>query len=487
MNNALTIRQKALTFSQKTKQNQLSSFKEWGVLADWSNNYFTCSPNYIVQQLNVFHDLHDKGIIFQDYKPVYWSPYNRTSLAEAELEYNPNHVSPSVYMKFSITKCPDVLKRKLDLNSSLFAIIWTTTPWTIPANQLVCYSADKMYSLVKCRRQNEFYLMAQEMIPSVSSTLMSELQIIETFEGTLFKDMKYRHPMSKDQECPFAPAHHVTMTKGTGLVHSAPNHGLDDFIVAKKQNLSINRCLVDENGCYTDGAGEMLKGKAVLYDGSKAVLDLLKEDILYLEQYTHSYPYDWRSKTPVIIRSSHQWFIDVHQIRDKAMEHLQKVNIVPDQLKKQFLSQLTNSPQWCISRQRVWGVPIPAFYAEDKSSDPIIHRAITDHLCSLIQKQGIHCWWELDLDQLLPHHLRIKCNLHDQKYRKCSDIMDIWFDSGISWKCVLPEPQISDVCIEGLDQIRGWFNSSLLTSIALREKAPYKTLVLHGFTTDADG
>lgn len=483
---ALSIRKKAYEFSQQIKKQQLTSFKEWGLLADWNNSYFTCHPKYITNQLQTFQDLYDKGIIYQDHKPVFWSPHNKTSLAEAELEYNANHISLSVYIKFKIVKYPSSIKASLEQDYDLSALIWTTTPWTLPANQAVCYSPEKVYSIVLNRMRKEYYIVAEEMISSLAHTLKADLVLINSFKGTDLNEFTYLHPIFKNRECNLFPADHVTMTKGTGLVHTAPNHGLDDFFVAKNQNLPLDVCLVDDSGHFTSDAGDELAGKDVLSDGCKHITDMLHEDIVCVDNYVHSYPYDWRSKTPVIIKSSRQWFIDVQRFHFQALDCLQNIKVYPDHLKKAFLNLLSSSPQWCISRQRAWGVPIPAFYSSD-SNTPVVHRILTDHLCQLIEKHGIHCWWEMDLNKLLPSNLIEKCGLSESAYERGTDIMDIWFDSGISWKNVLPEPHVSDVCIEGIDQIRGWFNSSLLTSIAVRGKAPYKSLVFHGFTTDADG
>ncbi|GFY44536.1 isoleucine--tRNA ligase, mitochondrial [Trichonephila inaurata madagascariensis] len=260
-----------------------------------------------------------QGIILRDHKPVFWSPVNRTSLAEAELEYNSNHVSPSVFVKFSVIKCPDVIKATLDPGSKLNVVIWTTTPWTLPANQAVCYSPKQKYCVAFCSAKKEFYILACEMLKDLEKTMQTELNIVTTFEGALLKEVTYSHPILKDRECPLLPANHVTMDKGTGLVHTAPNHGLDDYVVVKKEQIPLDPCIVNEDGCYNNHTIKDFQGKSVLDAGSKLVLDFLVNDILHLEDYKHSYPYDWRSKTPVILRSCHQWFIDVNKIRTKAL------------------------------------------------------------------------------------------------------------------------------------------------------------------------
>lgn len=481
----LDIRKKAYDFSQKTKASQLASFKKWGILADWESSYFTCHTNYVIKQLQTFQELYNKGIIFQDYKPVYWSPWNLTSLAEAELEYNQQHISPSIYVKFPVIQCPDFIKAKLG-SLKVNIIVWTTTPWSLPANQAVCYAANKKYSIVSHKSSGEFYLMAEEMVSSAGKAMHAVLDEIMTFEASVLKDVTYSHPIWKSRECPLLPGHHVTMSKGTGLVHMAPNHGFDDYTVACQHQLPLDACLVDEKGCYNEQAGEELSGKEVLSSGTDYILGKLKKDIIHAEDFVHSYPYDWRSNKPLIIRSSKQWFVDIQQLREKAIACLEEVQVIPKHIKKLFVSQLTASPQWCISRQRTWGVPIPAFQ-NSETGNTVIHRLVTEHLCSLIKEHGIHCWWQMPLEQLLPTHLRTQCHLSEDCYERGNDIMDIWFDSGISWRNVLSEDQQSEVCIEGVDQMRGWFNSSLLTSVAVRGKAPYRKLFFHGFVTDAEG
>ncbi|XP_071034402.1 isoleucine--tRNA ligase, mitochondrial isoform X1 [Parasteatoda tepidariorum] len=482
----LHLRKRAFDFSQKTKKEQMNSFLKWGLVADWKNSYFTCDPNYVVQQLKTFQDLYEKGLVFRDFKPVYWSPKNRTSLAEAELEYNSNHISCSIYIKFEVQNCPDFIKDAIGPGSKLNVLIWTTTPWTLPANQAVCYSTEKRYCVVFCKMKNEFYLIAEETMSVLEKVRKSPLHVLKSFEGSLLKDVAYIHPIYNGRICPLLPGHHVTMDKGTGLVHMAPNHGFDDFIVAQKQNLQLDECIIDEEGCYTSEAGKEFDRKYALDDGNAYILERLKDQIVYSEEYVHSYPYDWRSKTPLIIRSSYQWFIDVHQIRDKAISCLQNVNVIPPHFKKSFQIQLETAPQWCISRQRSWGVPFPVFY-DPIHHKPIVHRLLTDHLCSLIKSNGIHCWWEMDSKQLFPALLKKQLNIQDADYQKSCDIMDIWFDSGLSWNCALPDPKVSDICIEGIDQMRGWFYSSLITSVALGEKAPYKSIMFHGFVTDSNG
>ncbi|KAK2161356.1 hypothetical protein LSH36_118g05020 [Paralvinella palmiformis] len=480
----LKIRETARKFAEKTIQKQKSAFQRWGVFADWNNCYYTFNKSYVMKQLDVFLQLYEKGFIYQNFMPVFWSPSSRTALAEAELEYNENHQSTSVYVKFPLTNISEILRRDFADEGKVFAVIWTTTPWTLPANKAICYNNDISYSLVEDPRNDNVYLISSKLVENLSKALQTELKTISHLEGGCLSGMEYHHPLTGLDQ-PLLPASHVTEEKGTGLVHTAPAHGQEDFQVATHHQLNVD-CTVDEDGKYTTEAGQELAGLSVLGDGNKKVLDLLAEYVLHQEPFTHSYPYDWRTKQPVIIRASKQWFIDTSMIKDKAQKLLQDVIIYPKTSGQGMISQLQNRTYWCISRQRVWGVPIPVFY-DKVTGKPLVSKASIGHIKQLVDKHGTDFWWKLPTEQLLPADVINQSGFSaDREFQRGSDVLDIWFDSGSSWGCVL-EGKVADVYLEGLDQFGGWFQSSLLTSTAVQNQAPYRSLVVHGFTMDEEG
>ncbi|KAK1171217.1 isoleucine--tRNA ligase, mitochondrial [Acipenser oxyrinchus oxyrinchus] len=485
----LQIRKRAREFAERAIERQRSSFERWGVMADWSQSYYTFDGKYEAKQLGVFHDMHQKGFIYQDYKPVFWSPSARTALAEAELEYNPQHVSRTVYATFPVHTPPPKLAEVTDSWPGVRVLVWTTQPWTIPANQAVCYMPNSQYSLVKGADSGELFLLATERVDPISAILGVQFEVLSTFKGTDLEGGVCSHPTIPGRESPLLPANHVTMLKGTGLVHTAPAHGMDDYSVASQFKLPVD-CLVDEDGNFTESAGPELHNKSVLGDGTQAVIAMLRDTkaLLKEEEIVHSYPYDWRTKKPVIIRASKQWFVNTGSIKDRAQEVLKKVRVIPESARSSLLAMLDRRTYWCISRQRSWGVPIPVFYHRE-SGEPLINRHTVEHLSMLFEKHGSDCWWELPLEQLLPADVLKKSKGAEvQDYEKGEDVLDIWFDSGTSWAAVLDEPdQCADVYLEGKDQLGGWFQSSLLTSVAVRKKAPYRTLVVHGFTLSDAG
>ncbi|XP_022694610.1 isoleucine--tRNA ligase, mitochondrial-like isoform X1 [Varroa jacobsoni] len=463
------IRQIAREFALQTVEEQMASFKSWGVMADWDNNiYKTLDPCYIAEQLRGFNDLYEKGFVFQDLKPVYWSPSNQTALAEAELEYNNNHTSIAVFVKFPI--------KGFDLPTgleSLSALIWTTTPWTLPANQAICFSPKLRYVIVKTRNSNEGMIVSGNMLDTLQAALKCELETVAEVDMRCIAKLGYRNPLTNKAGV-FLFGDHVTADKGTGLLHSAPNHGLEDYANAIGNNLRLDPCIVDEKGNYNHHFS-LLEGLSVLGKGNDQIIKRLESlDMLFdIDNYVHSYPYDWRSKRPVIIRSSLQWFIDLSSLRYKAIDALQKeVSVIPNSARTMFINQLLKRPHWCISRQRSWGVPIPVFYVGEK---PKTSRNFIEKICKLVHEKGIDFWWSPEAQNML----EIEGSLG-------KDIMDIWMDSGLSWRTVLQGRQ-ADLYLEGGDQIRGWFQSSLLTSVALTGQAPYKTIFLHGFTLDSKG
>uniref|UniRef100_A0A3P8UCB2 Isoleucine--tRNA ligase, mitochondrial n=1 Tax=Cynoglossus semilaevis TaxID=244447 RepID=A0A3P8UCB2_CYNSE len=475
----LQIRQKAREFAQKAIARQKAAFQRWGVMADWDRCYHTFDGSYEAAQLKVFQEMHSKGFIYRDYKPVFWSPSSRTALAEAELEYDPHHVSRAVYVTFPLIKLPP----QMDDSKLVSVLVWTTQPWTIPANQAVCFMPNAQYSVVKRADNSQLLLVATECTAAVAALLGTRLEGVMTFTGSDLKGGTCKHPTIPDKEVPLLPANHVTMAKGTGLVHIAPAHGMDDYSVASNFNLTVD-CLVDEEGRFTEAAGPDLQDLSVMTDGTDRVISMLEDcgSLLKEETWTHSYPVDWRTKQPVVIRPSKQWFINTASLKDKAKDALQKVNVLPQSAKSSMLSMLDRRTYWCVSRQRSWGVPIPVFYHRE-TGEPLITEHTVSHIAQLFKEKGSDCWWELPIETLLPPQVSKAGAAAD--YVRGEEVLDIWFDSGASVGC--GSDSRADAYVEGKDQIGGWFQSSLLTSVAVRNKAPYKSLVVHGFTVSEKG
>ncbi|XP_071327198.1 isoleucine--tRNA ligase, mitochondrial isoform X3 [Trachinotus anak] len=485
----LQIRQKARDFAEGAIARQKAAFQRWGVMADWDQCYYTFDGAYEAAQLKVFQEMHSKGLIYQDYKPIFWSPSSRTALAEAELEYNPEHVSRAIYATFPLTTLPQKIASEKAGLESVSVLVWTTQPWTIPANQAICYMPNAQYSVVKRADTSQLLLVAMERVASMAALLGTELESVGTFTGSQLEGGMCKHPTIPDKEVPLLPANHVTMAKGTGLVHTAPAHGMDDYSVASQFKLSVE-CIVDEDGKFTEPAGPELHNLSVMREGTDKVISMLKEcgALVKEEQCVHSYPYDWRTKQPVIIRPSKQWFINTASLKDKAKEALQKVRVLPESAKGSLLAMLDRRTYWCISRQRSWGVPIPVFYHKD-TGEALVNKHTVSHIAQLFKEKGSDCWWELPIETLLPPEVLKKSKAGPvTDYVRGEDVLDIWFDSGASWAAVLEESDPrADAYVEGKDQIGGWFQSSLLTSVAVRNKAPYKSLVVHGFAVSEKG
>ncbi|KAM8736635.1 isoleucine--tRNA ligase, mitochondrial isoform 2-T2 [Acanthopagrus schlegelii] len=511
----LQIRRKARVFAEQAIARQKAAFQRWGVMADWDQCYYTYDGAYEASQLKVFQEMHNKGLIYQDYKPVFWSPSSRTALAEAELEYNPEHVSRAIYATFPLITLPPKITSEAGLEN-VSVLVWTTQPWTIPANQAVCYMPNAQYSVVKRADNSQLLLVATERTASVAALLGTELESVGVFTGSQLEGGICKHPTIPDKEVPLLPANHVTMAKGTGLVHTAPAHGMDDYSVASHFKLPVE-CMVDADGKFTELAGPELQNLSVMTNGTDKVISMLQKcgALVKEEQCVHSYPYDWRTKQPVVIRPSKQWFINTASLKDKAKEALQKVRILPESARGSLLAMLDRRTYWCISRQRSWGVPIPVFYHKE-TGEALINKYSVSHIGKLFKEKGSDCWWELPIETLLPAEVLKKTNSGPvTDYVRGEDVLDIWFDSGASWAAVLeeeiegdteePESRLSwlpaplrkplvtesdsraDVYVEGKDQIGGWFQSSLLTSVAVRSKAPYKSLVVHGFAVSEKG
>ncbi|XP_073725840.1 isoleucine--tRNA ligase, mitochondrial isoform X2 [Misgurnus anguillicaudatus] len=484
----LQIRQKAREFAEKAISRQRAAFQRWGVMADWENCYYTFDGKYEAVQLKVFQEMHSKGFIYQDYKPVFWSPSSRTALAEAELEYNPEHVSRAVYVTFPLVTLPAKLAPNAGLGR-VSALIWTTQPWTIPANQAVCYMPKLKYSIVKRADNEQLLLVATERISSLVSILGTNLESLATFAGSDLEGGICQHPTIPLKEVPLLPANHVTMAKGTGLVHTAPAHGMDDYSVATHFNLPVE-CMVDEEGRFTELAGAELQNMSVMTEGSAAVISMLQAAgaVVKEEDCVHSYPYDWRTKQPVVIRASKQWFINTASLKDKAKTALQKVRVIPESSRSSLLAMLDRRTYWCISRQRSWGVPIPVFYHKE-TGEPLLNKHSVTHIAQIFSEKGSDSWWAEPVETFLtPEVLQKSKAGAASDYVRGEDVLDIWFDSGASWAAVLQESDPrADSYVEGKDQIGGWFQSSLLTSVAVKNKAPYRALVVHGFAISEKG
>ncbi|XP_036398955.1 isoleucine--tRNA ligase, mitochondrial isoform X2 [Megalops cyprinoides] len=485
----LQIRQKAREFAEGAISRQRAAFQRWGVMADWDKCYYTFDGEYEASQLRVFQEMHSKGLIYQDYKPVFWSPSSGTALAEAELEYNPQHVSRAVYATFPVKTPPPKLASAAEEWGSVAVLVWTTQPWTLPANQAVCYMPNSQYSLVKRGDNAQLLLVATERIANLAAMLGTQLDTVGSFTGSELEGGVCQHPTIPDKEVPLLPANHVTMGKGTGLVHTAPAHGMEDYSVASHFKLPVE-CMVDEEGKFTELAGPELQSLSVMDEGTDTVISMLKAAgaLVKEEDCVHSYPYDWRTKKPVIIRPSKQWFINTASLKDKAKDVLQKVQVMPESARGSLLTMLDRRTYWCISRQRSWGVPIPVFYHKE-TGEPLINKHTVSHVAKLFAEKGSDCWWELPLETLLPPQVLKKSKAGAvSEYERGEDVLDIWFDSGVSWAAVLQESEPrADVYVEGKDQLGGWFQSSLLTSVAVRNKAPYKALVVHGFAVSEKG
>ena len=457
---------------------QRTQFKRLGILGEWDNPYITLSAKYEASQLRIFAEMVEKGLIFKGLKPIFWSPSSETALAEAEIEYH-DKKSPSIYVAMDSVEKLGVFEEDFQF------LIWTTTPWTIPANLAIAVGDQLSYSFIKVNDKVN-YLVATELINELTSVLEREqVTVLKEVKGHLLEGLTYKHPLY-DRISPIVLGHHVTVEGGTGLVHTAPGHGEDDFIIGQKYGLKV-LCPVDSKGFMTAEAlqyeGEFIE------DCNKSVVNDLDKfgNLLKMTWITHSYPHDWRTKKPVIFRATAQWFASIESLKDSMLKEINNVNWYPKWGELRMTNMVKDRQAWCISRQRTWGVPIPVFYNEDGSE--ILDKEVINHVANVFEKEGSNAWYKLTSKELLPKDYKNPASPNGI-FTKETDILDVWFDSGTSHLGGMRDyglPYPSDLYFEGSDQYRGWFNSSLSTGVAQMGKSPYKTCVTHGFVLDGEG
>ena len=474
------FRKKCEAFALEQIENQKKDFKRLGIKGDFNNPYITLKPEYEAAQIRLFGEMADKGLIYKGKKPVYWSPSSESSLAEAEIEYQDKR-SPSIYVAF------DVKDGKGIVDPDAKFIIWTTTPWTLPSNVAITVHPDLTYGQYNVNGQK--YIIGKDLASDVVEALgwdEDTLVLENEFKGKELEYVEAQHPFF-ERESLVINGLHVTTDAGTGCVHTAPGHGEDDYIVGQKYNLPVISP-VDDKGVFTDEAGQF---EGMFYDkANKEITDLLKENgaLLHLEFITHSYPHDWRTKKPVIFRATPQWFASIDKVRQDILDSIDETQFKVDWGKTRIYNMIRDRGEWVISRQRVWGVPLPVFYAEN--GDIIMTSETVNHVADLFEANGSNIWFERDAKDLLPEGFTHPSSPNGE-FTKETDIMDVWFDSGSSHRGVLEaRPELSypaDLYLEGSDQYRGWFNSSITTSVATRGQSPYKMLLSHGFVMDGEG
>lgn len=465
-------------YAKKQIATQMEGFKKLNVLADWDNYYATFQHELEAKQIEVFATMAKKGLIFKGMKPVYWSPSSESALAEAEIEYK-DRTDASIFVAFPVEEGNEYVKKGDNL------VIWTTTPWTLPGNTAIAVGAD--FDYVKVEVDGKNYVVASMLLDSLKNDFKWEnVKVLETFLGSKLEGVKYHH-VFMDRISPVVLGDEVTLDAGTGLVHTAPSYGDADFILGKKYNLEMVFG-IDDDGKLNKESGEF----AGLYfeDANKAVITKLNElgVLLCVKSITHSYPHDWRTKKPVVFRATAQWFCSIAPIKDEILNEIENnIKWHPEWGKVRLHNMIEGRGDWCISRQRVWGVPLPIFYNEDGS--PILDYDVMMHVADLFREHGSNYWFEKDAKDLLPEGYTNPASPNG-KFTKEQDIMDVWFDSGTTHTGVLCARGLdypADVYLEGSDQYRGWFNSSLICGVAMHGQSPYKECISHGFTLDAKG
>ncbi|HEU4753043.1 MAG TPA: isoleucine--tRNA ligase, partial [Armatimonadota bacterium] len=494
------LRRRCREYARKWVDVQREQFQRLGVRGDWGHPYLTMSHEFEARIVEVFAELALKGYVYRGLKPILWCPYDETALAEAEVEYD-EKTSPSIYVRFPLDQDPDGV---MPAGGRSYTVIWTTTPWTIPANLAVAFHPDLAY--VVARVGGDHYLLAEGLLESTAQACgWLEVEVLSRHQGSELEGLVFRHPLHAldpvfDRPSRAVLADYVTLEQGTGVVHTAPGHGEEDFRTGQKYGLPV-LSPVDEQGRFTAEAGPF-QGKAIRPgEADAAVLTALHEsgNLLARAPYKHNYPHCWRCHGPLIFRTTVQWFMDIdHPLdgqthRERALEAIRDtVQWIPPESRNRIEAMVAGRPDWCLSRQRAWGVGIPIFYC-GACSEPIYTRESLDAAVRLVREQSADAWFSVPAEQILPAGFQCPHCGSGGPFTKETDVLDVWFDSGSSWYAVLESgewPELrypADIYIEGSDQHRGWFKSSLMVSIGARGRAPYEGVISHGFTLDENG
>jgi len=474
------------TYAKEQVENQKKDFQRLGVFGDWTNPYLTIDFSIEANIIRSLAKIYDKGYLYQGGKPVNWCIDCGSALAEAEVEYeDKKSIAIDVAFKcIDIKSIEDIFDYKI--KKDIFAVIWTTTPWTLPANEAICVNPKLEYGLYELDRR--FLILSTDLAEAKLRSYKLEANLVGTCKGEVFENIKCQHPF-KEKTVPIICGSHVTTESGTGLVHTAPSHGVDDYVVGSRYDLPVESP-VDKAGNFVEGTEFV--GSLNVWDANKKIIELLEEKnaLIFIEKFTHSYPHCWRHKTPIIFRATDQWFIgmDVENknndtLRNQAEGEIKKTSFFPHWGEGRLKSMIEKRPDWCISRQRSWGVPIPIFLNKKTNLPHAKTSVFFEEIAKKIEKQGIDAWFDLNLEDFLGHEAEI--------YYKSTDTLDVWFDSGTTHQTVIEDRSDliypADLYLEGSDQHRGWFQSSLLTGCAINNEAPFKALLTHGFVVDGEG
>lgn len=479
------LRKHCHDFAMMHVQNQMKQFKRLGTIGDYDYPYLTLRPEFEARQVEVFGEMAKRGYMYKGLKPVYWCPDCNTALAEAEIEYS-NDPCYSIYVKFNVTDDKGIFSGMGLDTSKIYFVIWTTTTWTIPGNLAICLGPEYNYTLVHVG--DEYYVMAEELVKTTMETAgITEYTTEGIFTGAELEGMKTKHPLY-DRSSPIIVGDHVTLESGTGCVHTAPGYGVEDFEVCKNyDDIGIIVC-VDAKGRQTAEAGEF---EGMDTDtANKAIAAKLTEvgAMLATQKIVHQYPHCWRCNSPIIYRATEQWFCSVNDFKDEAVKAIEEVQWIPEWGEDRIKGMVRDRSDWCISRQRTWGVPIPIVYCKD-CGKPIVNDETISAIADLFRKEGSDAWWIREASEFIPASVKCECGCGE--FTKEYDIMDVWFDSGVSHTAVMDEFDSlswpADLYLEGADQYRGWFQSSLLTSVVYKGTAPYKAVCTHGWVVDGEG